>query len=73
MKLSDSLTDHNGDIDSVQLLGIAAFVFFIIFTAYTVYQSKTFDPLTYCTGAGLLIAGVGGAYRMKSGQTPESK
>lgn len=72
MKLTDSITDHNDDIDLVSILGVAAFVFFILFTGFYLYKSGTFDPLAYATGSGLLIAGVGGAYRLKCGATPKT-
>lgn len=70
MNLKDLFTDHNDDLDTVSALGVAAFVFFILFTGYTVYTNKQFDPLTYATGAAALIAGIGGGYRLKSGVTP---
>ena len=73
VKLHDILTDHNSDGDIVSILGVVAFVFFIgftVYTVYTVYKNHTFDPLTYSAGAAALLAGIGGGYRLKSGQTP---
>lgn len=63
----DITTDNQNDFDLVSICGVIAFAGLMFFTAYTVYKTGNFDPITYSTGAGALLLGIGGGYRVKSG------
>lgn len=61
--LRNLLTDHKGDADELPLYALLGVVCFL---GLALYNHDKFDPWTFGSGFGALIAGVYGGYGLRA-------
>jgi hypothetical protein len=66
----DLVTDHDNDGEIVSILGTLAMLVFLGMTVYVGSTNHTFEYVNFGTGAGLILAGLGGGYWSKSKAKP---
>lgn len=69
--IKDCITGIDGQsVDVGRLLWIAGAITFLVLSVYHAYKHGTFDPLSYGTGYGGVLAGGGAGIGMKAHTEP---